>query len=372
MAPLKNFVSNLLQLCILTTSVSAVSLHGSTITLSQFTTPNSVPALNNLGAIGFTFAGNEFVGSVYQGGQLYSTDLSGGSVALFGPSGVLNNGRFEHYVASSYGLGGFPNGDIYVGDVTSGGTNEIQHIANNGSGGYTVFATLPSGSGAVRGILFDTGGTFGNNMLVSTNLGNIYKVSSSGVVKPLANVGEDTEAMTVVPTSGVFNAGSLIVASETSGKLRAITPSGIVTQLNTTAIPNAEIVDFVPLNLLSSGSPLAGYYESNYSQVSGTAVWFAGASQFSSMLGDLIVTQELRSSTNPNPQILDLHWDGTMFVQTVIDKNFGPQPEDGIFVTPAILATVTPEPSALLLATAGLSVLGLLVRSGQLRRVYNT
>jgi len=55
---------------------SAATLQAADITpLTSFTTPNLVPALNTRGAIGFTFAGNKFVGSVYSGGQLYSTDL---------------------------------------------------------------------------------------------------------------------------------------------------------------------------------------------------------------------------------------------------------------------------------------------------------
>jgi hypothetical protein len=365
-AIMRFFVAAIFARGILTaTFCSALTLEAGAITLTQFASPNDLPALLNLGAIGFTYDGNKFVGSVYTGGQLYSTTLSGGagSVASFGPANVLNSGKFEHYLTSPLGTPGFPNGDIYVGDVQVTGTtvqNSIVHITNDGSA-YDTFVTLPSGSGQVRGILFDSVGTFGNNMLVATNLGNIYEVTSSKVVTLLASLGEDAEGMAVLPNNAGFYPGNLIVASEISGNLRAIDPNtGMVTIINPNEpIKNAEIVSFVPFNLGVSGSSLEGFYESNFSEATtnnNTAVWFAGASQFSTMLGDLIVTEELGS---PHPRILDLKWNGTDFDQIVIDSDFGPQPEDGIFLTSNILAAV-PEPSTLPLMAAGLSALCLL------------
>jgi hypothetical protein len=212
--------------------LSTVTLQANAITLTPFTSPNSVSSLANLGAIGFTYAGDKFVGSVYSGGQLYSGALNGGNVATFGPAGVLNAGQFEHYLTSSLGIPGFPNGDIYVADV-HGTQNSIVHITNNGNA-YNTFVTLPTGSGTIRGMLFDSIGTFRNTMLVSTSLGNIYEVNSGGVVVnssgnpsvlPLVSFAEDAEGMAVLPKNASFLPGSLIVTSENSGLLRAVAPA---------------------------------------------------------------------------------------------------------------------------------------------------
>ena len=52
-------------------------------------------------------------------------------------------------------------------------------------------------------------------------------------------------------------------------------------------------------------------------------------------------------------QVINIHWNGSQFVTTQIGS-FPNQPEDGIFVTPAMV----PEPSALgMLALIGVTVL---------------
>jgi hypothetical protein len=323
------------------TSSFALLARAQTLTLSKFADPNTAPSLANRGAIGFTYAGNKFVGSVYSGGQLYSTDLTGNNVMLFGPSSVLNNGSFEHYVSSSLGLGGFPDRDIYVGDMhirIAGTEHSIVHISNDGTA-YDLFVSgvCPSPNalcGAVRSILFDVVGTFGHDMLVATQLGNIYRVNALGAVSLLASLGEDAEGMDIIPTNATFCtfAGHLVVASEGSGNLRAISPTGVVTILNpANPIRWAEMVAFVPLNFGASGNPLEGFYESNYSASSTTAVWKANAGQFTALRGDLLVTSELTNGTTP-PQVMRVHWTGTAFTFTSL-VDFPPQPEDGILVT---------------------------------------
>jgi hypothetical protein len=249
---------------------------------------------------------------------------------------------FEHYLTSPLSIPGFPDGDIYVGDVINPDTlnevDQIMHIANSGIGGFTVFATLPPGSGQVRGILFDRIGTFGNNMLVVTKQGNIYTIPSSGIPKLLASIGEDGEGMAVLPLNSAFYPGELIVVSEgavtctnNNGTLRVISPTGGKTIIySSPLISCAEIVSYVPLNLGASGSPLEGYYEANY----GTGmVSFAPASQFTTFIGHLIVTQESASV----PQIFDFKWNDSSKSFDLPPKvigTFPTQPEDGIFVTP--------------------------------------
>lgn len=311
------------------------------VTLNVFTDPH--PTVGG-GTIGFTYAGNKFVGSVQADGNnvLYSTDLNGGNVQVFAPTVFIPGGSpsSEHFVSSSLGLGGFPNRDVYV-----AAGNSIIHIDNAGTTSNTFVSGLAS---AVRGITFDTVGTFGNDMLVTTIGGQIYRVDSLGSPTLLASVGEDTEGLDVAPLGAGFGGkdGQLIVASEGSGNIRAISNTGVATTLITGIPGGPEELTFVPLNLGASGNPVEGFYGSNYTQ----NVLKADASQFTGFLGDAIVTTEF------SHQMLRLHWNGAAFDVTTIGT-FPNQPEDGLFVTAAIInpTGTVPEPSALLLLGSGLA-----------------
>ena len=314
---------------------------------------NAVEGQNN--TIAFTYAGNKFVGSVYFGGsnnQLYSTNLSGTGVAKFGTP--IPGAGGEVVLAASLGQAGFAKGDIYAGSQDGG---EIWHFSNTG-GAPIPFVT--SGiSGGVRGILFDPGSSFGGKMLVSTNVGDIYTVDSTGKATLLASVGEDTEGMDIATSAWGSFAGDLLVDSEGSGHLRLISPSGAVTLLPVT-VPIAETVSFVPLNLGSSGNPLEGFYVANYP----VDIQYADAADFTGLLGDAIVTSEDGS----NARIWDLHYDsgsGT-FSASEFATHLPNQSEDGIFVTAARITGTgggsVPEPSSVILLGSVLVGLGAVLR----------
>jgi hypothetical protein len=327
------------------------------LTLNVFTDPHTV--LGG-GTIGFAYIGDGFVGSVQADGTgnvLYRTDTSGGSVSIFAPTVLVPGGSpsSEHFVASSLGLGGFPNRDVYV-----AAGNGIIHIDHAGASGAPLITSVNGAPGstlasAVRGILFDAIGTFGNDMLVTTIGGQIYRIDSTGAATLLASVGEDTEGLDIAPlgTFGPYG-GQLIVASEGSGLLRAITTTGTVTVINPNSpIAGAEELTFVPLNLGLSGNPVEGFYGSNYTP----NVVKGDASEFTSMLGDIIVTGEFTHI------VTNVHWDTTLLAP--VNTNIGSfpnQPEDGIFVTAAIInpcppgevCNNVPEPDSFLLLAAAL------------------
>jgi hypothetical protein len=331
---------NLTRTLLLSALACAASIPARAANFSTvFTDPHPVVAE---GTIGFAYAGNKFVGSVQRDGTgaLYSTDLNGGSVQLFAPTvSLAANPSSEHFVSASLGLGGFPSRDIYVANA-----NGVMHIANNGASS-NVFVTGLIGN--VRGITFDGVGTFGNDMLITTDTGNVYRVNSSGSPSLLASVGEDTEGLDVAPLGNGFSTfdGRLIVASEGSGTLRAISNSGVVTPFAT--IGSAEELSFVPLNLGASGNPVEGFYGADYTP----NVIKAGVSEFAGMQGDIVVTGET------SHQVSRVHWNNVTNAFDITNIGAFPnQPEDGLFVTANIINA--PEPSSIGLALIGLGAAG--------------
>ena len=192
-------------------------------------------------------------------------------------------------------------------------------------------------------------------MIVTTQSGNVYRVTSAGVPTLLANVGGDAEGLDFTPQPfGNIPAHTLVVVSEGTGRLTAIDSLGGATDLGL-HFGTPEMLSFVPLNLGVSGNPLEGFYAANYP----VNVIKAEASEFSAYRGDAVITDE----TNHN--MYHIFWDNVnnQFATTVIGQ-FHDQPEDGIFVTAAILkpgCEVTnscggrvPEPSTMALVVSGL------------------
>ena len=216
--------------------------------------------------------------------------------------------------------------------------------------------------GGVRGIAFDPYGAYGNNMLVTTSAGNVYKIDSSGNSSLLANVGGDAEGLDFAPQSfGSIAAGTLVVVSEGTGRLNAINAAGTKTDLGL-QFSTPEMLSFVPLNLGASGNPLEGFYAANYT----ANVIKAGASEFSPYKGEAVITDE------GNHNMYRIFWDGAKFDSSVIGQ-FPNQPEDGIFVTAAILdpgctvtntcgGSVVPEPETYSMMIIGLSLMGFMAR----------
>jgi hypothetical protein len=322
-------------------ALAVFAWHAQAVTFNTFVSSSDLSAtLGNNATIGFAYAGDKFVGSVYFGSnnnQLYSTDLTGANVQKFGSPIAGFSG--EIYVSSSLGIGGFGNRDVYAGSEAQG---QVWRIAHDGSS-QSLFA---SGlAGGVRSIAFDPYGLYGHDMIVATNAGNVYRVDDAGVATLLANVGEDAEGLSFAPqTFGTYAAGTLFVASEGSGSLRAIAPDGT----KSTAISGlggAEMVSFVPLNLGSSGNPVEGFYASAYP----VDIVKADAADFMPYIGDAIVTSETGHG------VFQIHWDGSQFVSTSI-ATFPAQPEDGIFVTADLIRPPVPEPATWALMLSGLLV----------------
>jgi len=326
------------------------------ITFNTFVSGSDIAGvLGNNATIGFAYAGDKFVGSVYFGAnnnQLYSTNLTGTGVAKFGAPVASFSG--EVYVTSSLGIGGYGPRDVFAG---SEGVGTVYRFAHDGSS-QGVFA---SGlSGGVRSIAFDPYGLYGNNMIVATHNGSIYRVSNTGVATLLASIGADTEGLSFAPQAfGPYAAGTLFVASEGLGAFLAVSPTGVVTTV-VSGIALPEMVSFVPLNLGSSGNPVEGFYAASFPN----NIQKAAAGDFTAYKGDAIITGE------GTGQVLDIRWDAGSggFITTNVAA-FPGQAEDGIFVTADIIIPPSvPEPETWALMLAGLGGLGMLSRRARRAR----
>jgi hypothetical protein len=198
-------------------------------------------------SVGIAFAGDKFVLSWNTNGSpLSSIKVNGVQSRDFAPHLKISGGTpetaFEHPIASSLGLGGFPCRDIYV-----GAGNKILHVTGNGVDSDTFFNDL---DGVVRAIVFDVIGTFRHSLIVATQTGSVFAIDGRGKSRLLASIGEDIKGMDVVPLTTGFGPydGQLIVLSQMSGLIRSISASGTVTVLNNThRLLGGEALLVVPL-----------------------------------------------------------------------------------------------------------------------------
>jgi hypothetical protein len=214
--------------------------------------------------------------------------------------------------------------------------------------------------GGVRSIAFDPYGLYGFDMIVATNAGKIYRVNSAGTTTLLATLGEDAEGISFAPQNiGTLVRGTLVVASEGTGSLRAIQPGGLFSTF--ASVSSAEMVSFIPLNLGQSGNSVEGFYASSYAN----DIQRVSYNQFLPFLGDIVVTGETTH------RVSRLHWDGESWVRTDFTNAFPGQPEDGIFVTTDVInpipVTTAPEPMTMAMLLPALLVVGGVARRRRTR-----
>ena len=278
--------------------------------------------------VGITFAGDKFVLSLNTNGySLSSINVRAREFQDFAPALKIAGGTpetiFEHPIASSLGLGGFPCRDIYV-----GAGNKVLHITRNGGKSDTFFSGL---DGVARMLLFDAIGTFEHNLIVATQTGSVYAINGQGESRLLATTGEDIKGMDIVPLATGFGPydSQLVVLSPLSGLIRSISASGTVTVLNEThRLLGGEALFIVPPDLGKAPGELEGLYQI-YLPLD---ILRAGVDELWPYRGDGLAASQIGRRF----KFWQIHWSGSGFRFTPI-FNISPSVIGMTLVTPAMI-----------------------------------
>ena len=247
----------------------------------------------------------------------------------------------ERYIAISPDLGIWAPNDIYV---TDGGV--VYKVTPDGLG-VTTFTTIEGCGNDHSGITFDHVGTFGLEMIVTCESGDVWRIDSSGTPKLVANLDlgdAEYEGPAVVPVNFGPLGGQILVADEDHGAVHAINNLGHVT-LGVFSHFNAEavlVVPSVPCTLGSSDAVLVSALQQQNQLVK------LSMNDFTGMGGDILIMSE------EGQGILREHWNGSGYEESPLDTTSLPY-EGSAFLdcggappaspTPTPTATATAQPS---------------------------
>lgn len=193
--------------------------------------------------------------------------------------------------------GGFTAGDLFVGNGVDG---EIVKITNNGATVINPWVSLPgAGNGLMRGGLYvDRTGVYGDDLIVVTDAGEVWRISSAGAPTFIADVNVHLEGVTTVPNNAVQYgplAGKIIAGAEDQGRLYIFDASGASSFIT----PGVKIEDIDHI------TGTENFYGVNF----GTSrLLGAPASDFVPYTGEILLTQEVHAGGTSG--LYHLFWDG--------------------------------------------------------------
>jgi RHS repeat-associated protein len=263
-----------------------------TITLKPISTP-----FNNPIAVEYYEPHNSVVATVnYSGGQPRNFEeikADGTHVPFSNVAGFTD----EVYIATarSSDIGGFKPGDLFVGNGIDG---QIVRITDGGATVINPWVVFPGpGHGLMRGGLhFDRTGVYGGDLIVVTTAGEVWRVNANGTPSRVAAVRDFLEGVTTVPNDVARYgplAGKILATAENSGGFYSIDPAGQTTFFNL-GVGAPEGIHVIP--------PNENFFGVDFGS---GRVLGAGASQFSSMVGEILLVQEFS-----DPGLLRVFWDG--------------------------------------------------------------
>ena len=161
---------------------------------------------------------------------------------------------------------------------------------------------LPGENGLLRGQLqLDRTGVFGGDLLVTTTAGHLWRVTSAGEPTRSSHVPRRLlEGLAAVPDDPVNYgpwAGKILIGDEGVDAIYAVDATANVTSYQLGVFP--ENIMIVPAN--------ENFFGVDYF---GSALWGASASQFTGMVGDVLITEEFGGA------VWHVNWNGTSFETT--------------------------------------------------------
>ena len=309
------------------TTLVAVSLLAGTLASLSFTAPASAAGSVTLtpiaigfpspNGIGYYAPSNSLVLSVnYPKGKPNNFDIVN-SVGTFTPFGTISGLTNEVYIAAiqnSACQNGFTTGDLYFGTGVPG---VIAKLSSNGTVLTNPWVTLPGETGLIRGGLYqDLACVAGGDLIVTTNAGDVWRVTASGTATEVASGfgGKFLEGPVTVPVDparyGPWS-GQILAADESNGVVWSIDPTTGKTGRSDIQgglkIGHAEGVMVVPPNENFFGVDFGA-----------RTLLAAPASQFTGVVGDVVV------ATEQSGKLWDVVWNGTAFVeQDLLTKDAG-------------------------------------------------
>lgn len=198
--------------------------------------------------------------------------------------------------------GGFTPGDLFVGNGIDG---QIARITQDGASVINPWVDLPGdNNGLMRGSLYvDRTGVFGGDLMVVTSVGEVWRITAAAVPTLLTTVAAThLEGALVVPDKPArFGpiAGKLIAGAEEANLLYAFATDGTYVTYNVgVAVEDIDIV-----------SAKENFFGVNF----GTGQLLgAGAEQWETMMGDVLLTQEIVTAGTSG--LFRLKFDGTTLV----------------------------------------------------------
>jgi len=247
-------------------------------------------------------------------------------------------------VRSSSCQGGFNAGELFVGTGTAG---VIARISPDGSTVRNPWVTLSGETGLMRGGLFqDRFCAFGGDLIAVPTTGNVWRVNSAGTATRLATGvggGAFLEGVTTVPNNSALYgpwAGKILTPAELQNLLYTVDAQGTVQSWNLGITLPEEV------RVITANENFFGVDFSN------RVVWGAGADQFASIVGDIVIPEE--TSTG---RLWQVHWNAaTSSFQTTVLAQVGQWEQ--ITFAPAgvnpITSTLPTEPAPPFTALPGL------------------
>jgi len=285
-----------------------VDLHqqkpGPNFTLQKVTTP-----FNNPVGIEYHPPSNRMIVSVFYGnGQPHNFEFvntDGTREQFSNISGFTDEVYFAiaRDEGGGHNIGGFAAGEMFVGTGVPG---VIARVSPDGATVDNPWVTLPGETGLMRGMLqFDRTGTFDGDLIVTTTAGNVWRVTSAGAPTMLANLGGgDWEGLAVVPNDPLRYgpwAGKIVVGDEGRDGVYTVDAAGEVALTQIAIRP--ENIMIVP--------PNENFFGVDFGSAS---VYGASASQFKSMVGDVLIAEEFGGA------LWHVQWDGATFQKILLAR----------------------------------------------------